>query len=96
MDTRILELAVLQAKTDRQLLVVVHKQVEDGMRSILTIEANGLARAEKCCRFAEKFIRLVRTASPERSDLESKIIDLRSRILAHQPPPACACWLAAR
>ncbi len=84
-DSQTAGLEQLREKTDRQLIVLIEKQVGDAFA--LTTGSSrqklieNLSRAERCYRFAANFLPTISAISTaERSGLESRLGELRWRL----------------
>jgi hypothetical protein len=84
-DSHTVGLQQLRDRTDRQLIVLIQRQVSDAYALTITYSNQNrdenLARAERCYRFAANFLPTITAISDgERSRLESRLGELRWRL----------------
>jgi hypothetical protein len=63
-DSRRLELALLRAKTDRQLMAVIEHQLEFARRALTGSHPGGAEQATRCCLLAQRLMALLRVGTP--------------------------------
>ena len=78
-DSQRVKLAALRARTDRQLLGLIHHELERGLDHAHASSAGERDRAERACATARKLLPAVYHLSPsERHHVEAKLRELRA------------------
>ena len=62
-DSRMLELAALRAKTDRQLMIVIERQLELARAAMQGRESGDAERAARHCSLAQRLLLLLRVGA---------------------------------